>query len=84
MFSKECNSYFRVVVDALPFSVAIVIINIVAAEDAGSGEVSGIILGAAMILLLSYILLPIITTMIAFKARYFQDMNFRQHMKTYV
>ena len=57
------------VVDALPFSVAIVIINVVAAEDAGSGEVSGIILGAAIILLLSYILLPMITTMIAFKAR---------------
>ena len=57
------------VIDALPFSVAIAIINMVAAKDAGSGEVSGIILGAAMILLLSYILLPMITTMIAFKAR---------------
>ena len=57
------------VIDALPFSVAIAIINMVAAKDAGSGEVSGIILGAAIILLLSYILLPMITTMIAFKAR---------------
>ena len=57
------------VIGALPFSVAMAIINIVAAKDAGSGEVSGIILGAAMILLLSYILLPMITTMIAFKAR---------------
>ena len=65
----KSNSYFRVVIDALPFSVAIAIINMVAAKDAGSGEVSGIILGAAIILLLSYILLPMITTMIAFKAR---------------
>jgi hypothetical protein len=58
-----------VVIDALPFSVAIAIINIVAAKDAGSGVVSGIILGAAMVLVLSYILLPMITTMIEFKAR---------------
>ena len=57
------------VIDALPFSVAIAIINIVAAKDAGSGVVSGIILGAAMVLVLSYILLPMITTMIEFKAR---------------
>ena len=57
------------VIGALPFAVAMAIINIVAAKDAGSGEVSGIILGAAMILLLSYILLPMITAMIALKAR---------------
>ena len=63
------NPHFRVAIDSLPFAAAIAIINVVAAKDAGSGEVSGIILGAAMILLLSYILLPMITTMIAFKAR---------------
>ena len=57
------------VIDSLPLAAAIAIINIVAAKDAGSGLVSGIILGAAMILLISYILLPMITTMIAFKAR---------------
>ena len=57
------------IIDSLPLAAAIAIINVVAAKDAGSGLVSGIILGTAMILLISYIVLPMITLMIAFKAR---------------
>ena len=50
------------------FAVAGTVLSINAAEKFGSGLVSGIILAATINMFFGYLLMPIISTMIAFKA----------------
>ena len=61
-------SIFRGIPVLLFFGVAGTVLSINAAEKFGSSLVSGIILAATLNLFLGYLLMPIISTMIAFKA----------------